>query len=166
VGQNLAWAKLIWCKDIPPSKSLLSWRIIHDKLPTDNKLPAKGIKICSMCSLCSNHQESIHHLFYECSYDLNIWYWLSSILQTNLNLSALDIWNTCFRGWSDQCQIVVLASIINVIDRIWYARNQIRFNDRVIHWKSAINMVISKTSLAGNRSSKTASNTMPEFFYS
>jgi hypothetical protein len=60
-----------------------------------------------------------------------------------------------FRGWSNKCQIVVLASIINVIDRIWYARNQIRFNDRVIQWKFVINIVISKTSHAGNRSSKT-----------
>ncbi|MCI20446.1 ribonuclease H protein, partial [Trifolium medium] len=40
-GQNLAWAKLIWCSEIPPSKSLLSWRLVHDKLPTDNKLADK-----------------------------------------------------------------------------------------------------------------------------
>jgi hypothetical protein len=141
IGQNLAWAKLIWCIDIPPSKSLLSWRLVHDKLPTDNILANKGIHLCSMCSLCCHNQESAQHLFFECSYSLNIWSWLSCILQLNLQLSPLGIWNICFKGWSAHCQVIVLASIINVIDSIWFARNQLRFSNKSIHWKSIINLV-------------------------
>jgi hypothetical protein len=46
--------------------------------------------------------------------------------------------------------VVVLASIINAFDSIWFARNQVRFNNKVIPWKTAINLIISKTSLSGN----------------
>jgi hypothetical protein len=59
------WAKHIWNKDIPPSKSLLAWRVIHDRLPTDEKLQQRGCSIPSMCSLCSSCVESSFHLFFE-----------------------------------------------------------------------------------------------------
>lgn len=39
---KVQWAPLLWCKDIPPSKSLLAWRLIHDKVPTDEKLAERG----------------------------------------------------------------------------------------------------------------------------
>jgi hypothetical protein len=40
--QELHWAKTIWNSDIPPSKSLLVWRLMHDKLPTDEKLSLRS----------------------------------------------------------------------------------------------------------------------------
>jgi hypothetical protein len=33
--QDLPWAKLIWNRAIPPSKSLMVWRLMHLKMPTD-----------------------------------------------------------------------------------------------------------------------------------
>jgi hypothetical protein len=35
---DLPWANSIWSSDIPPSKSLLVWRIMHDKVPTGENL--------------------------------------------------------------------------------------------------------------------------------
>ncbi|PNX57079.1 GDSL esterase/lipase, partial [Trifolium pratense] len=29
--QDLLWAKIIWSLDIPPSKFLLAWRLMHEK---------------------------------------------------------------------------------------------------------------------------------------
>ncbi|GAU30172.1 hypothetical protein TSUD_311230 [Trifolium subterraneum] len=34
----ISWAKSIWCKEVPPSRSLLVWRMMLDKLPTDDNL--------------------------------------------------------------------------------------------------------------------------------
>ncbi|PNX54810.1 GDSL esterase/lipase, partial [Trifolium pratense] len=48
VGQNIGWAKLIWNQHIPPSKSLLLWRCLHDKLPTDDTLALRGCNLPSM----------------------------------------------------------------------------------------------------------------------
>ncbi|PNX79987.1 GDSL esterase/lipase, partial [Trifolium pratense] len=47
--QELDWAKVIWSLDIPPSKSLLVWRLMHNKMPTDD-----NIKIWSWFANCLN----------------------------------------------------------------------------------------------------------------
>lgn len=67
-GQAVSWAKLIWSSTIPPSKSFLVWRILQDRLPTDDKLRSRGCFIVSMCCLCSNNFETTQHLF--CDYPL------------------------------------------------------------------------------------------------
>jgi hypothetical protein len=64
---DLPWANSIWSSDIPPSKSLLVWRIMHDKVPTDENLMSRGCYIPSICNLCSCHVETTFHLFFECS---------------------------------------------------------------------------------------------------
>lgn len=66
-GQNIAWAKIIWNKCIPPSKSMMMWRRLHNKLPTDDIPGSRGCQFPSMCSLCSAQGESFQHLFFECS---------------------------------------------------------------------------------------------------
>jgi hypothetical protein len=48
---KLHWAKNIWSIDIPPSKSLVSWRLIHDKLPIDDNLRVRGCLLPSVSLL-------------------------------------------------------------------------------------------------------------------
>ncbi|GAU10707.1 hypothetical protein TSUD_424710, partial [Trifolium subterraneum] len=43
----LPWAKALWCKDIPPSRSLHAWRVMLDKVPTDDKLTERGCNLPS-----------------------------------------------------------------------------------------------------------------------
>jgi hypothetical protein len=62
--QDLHWAKSIWSPDIQPSKSLLVWRLMHNKVPTDDNLLLRGCALPSMCSLCCKHVESSFHLFF------------------------------------------------------------------------------------------------------
>ncbi|GAU37904.1 hypothetical protein TSUD_163410 [Trifolium subterraneum] len=65
--QDLHWAKLIWNPDIPPSKSCLAWRLMHNKVPTDENLMLRGCALPSMCSLCNKNVESSFHIFFECN---------------------------------------------------------------------------------------------------
>ncbi|GAU17935.1 hypothetical protein TSUD_330600 [Trifolium subterraneum] len=51
--QELHWTKIIWNQDIPPSKSLLVWRIMHNRIPTDENLFIRGCYMPSMCSISS-----------------------------------------------------------------------------------------------------------------
>jgi hypothetical protein len=46
-GQASHWANTIWSVDIPPSKSLIAWRM-HGKLPTDENLMTRGCSILYM----------------------------------------------------------------------------------------------------------------------
>lgn len=49
-GQNVHWSKLVWNQDIPPTKSLLTWRLMHQRLSTDDNLMLRG---CSLASIYS-----------------------------------------------------------------------------------------------------------------
>jgi ribonuclease HI len=56
-----------------------------------------------------------------------------------------------------------MACIINLFNVIWFRRNQIRFQGKIINWRTTINLVISKVSLSGNLTSKTSASNIQEF---
>jgi hypothetical protein len=63
IHPKLHLAKNIWSIDIPPSKSLVSWILMHDKLPTDDNLRLRGCLLPSVCSLCFQQVEtSLHYI--------------------------------------------------------------------------------------------------------
>jgi hypothetical protein len=164
IGQNMHWAGIIWSIDIPPSKSLMAWRLMHDKLPTDDKMMERGSNMASMCSNCNSQPESSAHLFLQCSFASKVWNWFSSILNFPLNFNAIsDIWKISERRWTPQCKIVIIACLINILNTIWFVRNQTRFQDKTITWKVAINMIISSTASSGNSTLKTSAVDMTEF---
>ncbi|GAU46447.1 hypothetical protein TSUD_402140 [Trifolium subterraneum] len=131
IGQQCQWSKRIWSTYIPPSKSLLIWRLIHAKLPTDDKL----------------------NLELACF-----------IINLPLDLNVLDIWKICNRGWSPQCQKVITAAIIFSIDYIWLARNQARFSNNTVHWKSTVSSIIAKTQISGNSTNCTSTGNIRDFY--
>jgi hypothetical protein len=94
--QELPWAKYIWRTEIPPSKSLMAWRLMHEKMPTDENLMSRGCAIPSMCNLCKTHVESSFHLFFECSYAIKLWSWLAGCLNFTIQFYSMeDIWKLC-----------------------------------------------------------------------
>jgi hypothetical protein len=122
--QDLYWPKLIWSADIPPSKSLFVWRLMHDKVPTDEQLLLRGCCIPSMCSLCNKFAESTIHLFFECEFANKLWSWLANCLNLNLHFSSLeDMWKITDLHWSPQCKIAISAVVIYLINTIWLVRN-------------------------------------------
>jgi hypothetical protein len=160
---KLPWTKYVWNKDVPPAKSLMVWRLMLDKLPTDDKLSHRGFNLPSMCSLCYKFQETSFHLFFECIYSCNIWCWLSRILNIPLHFQDIeDIWSTIYRFSNQQTKLVVNSAIVNIINTIWFARNQVRFNNKKISWRSSISSITALVSLAGNNS-KTYSLSMSDF---
>jgi hypothetical protein len=82
------WAKLIWCKDVPPSKSLLVWRLMLDKVPTYDMLMPRGCCISSMCSLCNSSSESSFHSFFNCNFAFKLWCWLATLLNSTLHFQS------------------------------------------------------------------------------
>lgn len=57
-------AKIIQCKDIPSSKSMFIWKLVLDKLPTNDNLMYKGCQIPYRCNLCKSNIETSKHLFF------------------------------------------------------------------------------------------------------
>ena len=62
-----------------------------------------------------------------------------------------------------QCKIVLQATIINILNTIWYNRNQSRFNDKKIDWGIAINNIISAVALSGNNTAKASNSSIRDF---
>jgi hypothetical protein len=104
---DLPWAKCIWSPDIPPSKSLLAWRLMHSKVPTDENLMARGCLIPSMCNLCNKHTETSFHIFFECPFAVRLWSWFAGCLNQALQVTSMeDMWKICEWQWSPQCNQV------------------------------------------------------------
>jgi hypothetical protein len=117
-----------------------------------------------MCSLCRRHEESIFHIFFECSYASNLWNWFSAAINRRLFFQNVeDIWSVCNMSWNPQCKLVITAALINIINSIWYARNQGRFSKKTVPWRSSLSNVIASTCLSGNLSKVVASASISNF---
>ena len=139
------------------------WRLMMGKLPTGENLKHRGCNLPSMCSLCCKTEESSFHLFFECIYAVNIWCWLASLLNMSSQFQSMeDIWNLYNRFSNLQCKLVINSATINILNSIWYDRNQRRFKDKLIHWKSSISNILANVSLARNIST-TISISMSDF---
>jgi hypothetical protein len=88
--QPTLWGKLIWNVAIPPSKYLLLWTLIHNKVLIDENLTSRGLHLPSICNLCLKDVESSQHLLFDFPYALNIWWWLSCTLHIN-QISSIDV---------------------------------------------------------------------------
>jgi len=64
LGVPCGWGKFIWFSYFLPSKNSCLWKVFHGRLPIDQHIQNKGLYICSMCTLCEKHEESIQHLFF------------------------------------------------------------------------------------------------------
>ena len=159
-----SWAKNIWNNGIPPSKSTMIWRTLHNKLPTDDNLSLRGCYIPSKCNLCDKAQETTTHLFLECSFATSIWQWLSSIINLQCTFTSIQAAiQLSQRNWSPLCKIVILAAFTNIINISWFCRNQLRFNNKNINSRSAINLIIAGTTIIGNSSKCAANTSIPDF---
>jgi hypothetical protein len=58
--------------------------------------------------------------------------------------------------------VVIQFVVVNIINAIWYRRNQARFQDKFIHWKIIINNIISSVHRSGNNTLKSSSPGMRE----
>lgn len=162
--QNVHWAECILNKDIPPARSLFVWRFMHNKVPTDENLMITECNLPSMCSICLKCFENSFHLFFECHLATKLWACLANVIRLPLLFTSKeDIWNLCDKAWSPQCNVVLQAVLVNLIDTIWYVKNQARFNNKSISWRSAISMIIASTSLSGNHTNKVSNNSIRDF---
>jgi hypothetical protein len=142
------------------------WRLMHGKMPTDENLMARGCAIPSMCNLCNNHVESSFHLLFECQFAIKLWSWLAGCLNVTLQFSSMDdMWRLCDWNWSPQCKVTITAAIINLLNTLWFVRNQVRFSNVRISWRQAISLITTSAYLSGNNTLKTSTNSIRDFSF-
>lgn len=118
----------------------------------------------SLSSLCRKDQETTTHLLLDCTFAKSIWQWLSSILKLRCNFTTIqEAIQVSQRKWSPLCKIAILSAVINSLNTIWFCRNQMRFVDKKINFKSTINLIISGTAMTGKNSNCAANSTISDF---
>lgn len=70
-----------WQLNLPPRLLFFGWRIGHNLLPTKENLFHRKILTSTTCPLCSNHEESLSHLFKDSTFTRAIWF---GVLATGL----------------------------------------------------------------------------------
>ena len=81
---SVPWGSRIWHAAIQPRKSLATWKILLNRVLTDDRLQRFNLKLCSRCYLCRSHDETNRHLFVDYPIAVGLWSWLSSLFRINL----------------------------------------------------------------------------------
>ena len=152
-SQSVAWAASIWRNGIPPSHSIILWRLAHLKLPMDENLQSRGCTLVSICVLCYKSAETSFHLFFECEYAAALWNWIGSLLNCTFQVqSVAEILNCIPAACSPQARDVFISDIVHVTHAIWLARNAIWFDGRRLPLHTVKNNILKSVSLSGSLS--------------
>lgn len=137
---------------------------MHDHVPTNKNLMMTSCNITLMCNLCLRNIENLFQIFFECPFAIKLCSWFANSINMILQFSYMDdIWKFCDMSWSLQCKVVIKAALINLLNIIWYVRNQTSFNNKNLIWRTTISIIIANTSLSGNGTSKTSNNSIRDF---
>ncbi|XP_057802933.1 uncharacterized protein LOC131018226 [Salvia miltiorrhiza] len=127
------WGDWIWENYIPVRRSIVCWRIIQNRLPTLDVLIRQGILGPNRCSICGAAEETISHLFWECSVVRPIWRdFLGWFHQDDfghcpdIHSFLVSAWNAKF---SSQVNSFWKLGVLSLLWRIWEGRNRVVFND-------------------------------------
>ena len=138
-ASNEYWKK-IWKLKIHDRYKLLVWRIATGILPTKLNIAHKMGITDTCCPLCHMNEESIEHLFFQCSISRAIWFGTSwAIHSSRLSLaSCQDILKLICEppiftaAESSKAKDILLQTSIQfaiTLDCIWNLRNQVVFED-------------------------------------
>ncbi|XP_058783349.1 uncharacterized protein LOC131658030 [Vicia villosa] len=158
------WSIFLGDKDSPPSHSMVVWRYIHHKIPTDDNYSIRGFNLPSMCSLCNSQSETMDHLFFGCSFVTKLWHWLESKCDINFKILCFNNFLKLINiSWSAQALVVIKVSIVGIFHQVWKARNKIRQEHLNIPWNSCIASIAAQVKMAGNSSCRKSNSTIPNF---
>ncbi|PKU88102.1 hypothetical protein MA16_Dca020073 [Dendrobium catenatum] len=125
---------MVWEKRHILKHSVFVWLAIVGGLKTTDTLLVRNISMPGTCSLCHSHNESVSHLFFECSYTFNILTALipgmNSFLLRPSILQVLDWVKVHYHGNGKEKNFYFVL-ICCAIYHIWKERNGRRFGNTV-----------------------------------
>ncbi|XP_057785445.1 uncharacterized protein LOC131002988 [Salvia miltiorrhiza] len=131
---KVSWGKWIWDAAIPVRRSLVCWRIIHDRIPTMDRLIRQGLVAPNVCPICWNDAETISHTFWECREVHQIWEVFLGWFGQSMLLNCLDITSFLAMAWnvpfSSLLHRLWKVGIISLLWIIWQSRNNAIFDDK------------------------------------
>ncbi|KAL3510097.1 hypothetical protein ACH5RR_029498 [Cinchona calisaya] len=72
--------RMIWDSKLQLKISIFMWLLLNNLLPLDDILSKFGILMASKCRFCDS-QETLNHLFVECKWISQVWFFVKSLLE-------------------------------------------------------------------------------------
>ncbi|XP_010424522.1 PREDICTED: uncharacterized protein LOC104709645 [Camelina sativa] len=140
---HVPWFSLVWHKAAVPKHSLAVWLFLQNRNPTLDQMIQWGLDVEPISLLCSLHNESRDHLFFECSYSYEVWSSLVGIMGLP---SPPSVWDQIIQ-WLPSISNTTVTSLALLqgwhatIYEIWNERNR-RFHDGTTLPQSSILRII------------------------
>jgi len=122
----------LWKSKAIPSATLMTWRLLENKLATRVNLSRRWVLVdSSLCGLCGLVEESCCHLFFDCSFARRVWglchRWVGALvasqIQPKCNFDHFRL--SCA---SETVNNVRTTIWVGVVSELWKHRNSIIFN--------------------------------------
>lgn len=120
------WKRLICHNKATPKSVFILWLALHKRLPTKDRLIRWGINCAAVCPLCMNVDESLDHLFFQCSFSAEVWHrvmqWIgiqSLVCSFDQEVSHMA---RIARKKGDHAKLTVMA-FTEIIYALWCQRN-------------------------------------------
>lgn len=75
------WASDIWKWNVSVKLCCFFWLVLNNIILTWDNLGRRGWQGPGYCNMCQSEEETIHHLFFHCSFALNVWQHVCATLQ-------------------------------------------------------------------------------------
>lgn len=66
------WVDVVWFKGVVPKHAFTMWVANYDRLPTRERLAARGMPVPITCTFCSRDTETRDHLLLSCEYSMEV----------------------------------------------------------------------------------------------
>ncbi|GJX71997.1 RNA-directed DNA polymerase, eukaryota, reverse transcriptase zinc-binding domain protein [Tanacetum coccineum] len=143
--ETVAWYKVVWFSQCNPKHSFILWLTILKRLTTQDRIikwyPGKHVS----CPLCDERLDSHEHLFFECSYSMEIW----NTLKKKVSMEDVNNeWNyilqrvtemACNNSIKSILRRIVLAACVYYI---WDEKNKRLFGNQKRDYKTLIMMIV------------------------
>lgn len=80
-GEPVFWHRQVWFPGRIPKHAFITWVLARNRLGTRDRMRAWGLQVPATCILCNTTDETRQHLFFDCVYSAEVWFFFCSRLR-------------------------------------------------------------------------------------
>ncbi|XP_021837875.2 uncharacterized protein [Spinacia oleracea] len=134
IGGHVAWKRIICNSKATPKASFIVWLALQKRLPTKDMLRSWGMSISSSCELCQAADESLDHMFFDCSVSKEVWSCV--LLQLGVSRSVMQWelevqWCSVKSRSTKEADIKRSIAFSETVYALWLQRNAKLFKNKL-----------------------------------
>ncbi|XP_018488270.1 uncharacterized protein LOC108858918 [Raphanus sativus] len=133
VHEKRDWSKCIWFSQATPKYAFMMWLACLNRLSTMDRIARWNRGVDTTCVLCKNALENRDHLFFECSYSLQLWESLAKgIMGSSFTNSWPEIVSIATAGAMERRKRFCFRYAFHAaMYSLWRERNRVKHGERL-----------------------------------